>query len=215
MRNIIGGVRGTGWPLGHLSVPAADGEAFVSASIWIGPIEDFPVLREIAATTRFTAGTGVIGQLAATGEPVWSRDMITDPLVVRLLGSRDPGVRAVFAFPVIAVDGVVAVLQFFSEQVIPRDELLLRVMAAIDYQLGRMADRRKVRDTAQAGRDRLQQIVDASVEGFISTDAAGHITEWNSAAARMFGRASEQVLCTRRSCRSATAGPISSAGSGA
>nr|BFE80591.1 hypothetical protein GCM10020093_031920 [Planobispora longispora] len=207
----------TGWPLGHLGVPADDGEVFVSAGIWIGPIEDFPVLAEIAATTRFAPGTGVIGRVVATGEPVWSHDLTTDALAVRLLGGRDPGVRAAFAFPVIAVDGVVAVLQFFSEEVIPRDEPLLRVMTAIGYQLGRVADRRKIRDTAQAGRDRLQQIVDASVEGFVSTDAAGHVTEWNAAAARMFGRTREQVLggwCTRRSCRNATAGPMSPAGPG-
>ncbi|MFC4062589.1 ATP-binding protein [Planomonospora corallina] len=184
----------TGWPLGHLAVPAADGEAFVSAGVWVGPIEDFPVLAEIAATTRFTPGTGVIGQVVATGQPVWSHDLTADPLASSVLRGRDPGVRAAFAFPVIAVDGVTAVLQFFSAQAIGRDEPLLRVMAAIGYQLGRVADRRKIRDTAQAGRERLRQVIDTSVEGFISTDTAGHITEWNAAAERMFGRSREQVL---------------------
>ncbi|GAT71437.1 PAS domain-containing two-component system sensor histidine kinase/response regulator [Planomonospora sphaerica] len=184
----------TGWPLGHLGVPADDGEAFVSSGIWVGPIGDFPLLAEIAATTRFVPGTGIIGQVAATGEPVWSRDLTTDPLGARLLRGRDPGVRAAFAFPVIAVDGVAAVLQFFSEQVIPRDEPLLRVMTAIGYQLGGVADRRKLRDTVQAGRDRLRQVIDTSVEGFISTDTAGHITEWNTAAERMFGRSRQEVL---------------------
>ncbi|WP_068923164.1 sensor histidine kinase [Planobispora rosea] len=184
----------TGWPLGHLGVLAPDGEAFVSSGIWVGPIEDFPMLRQIAAATRFIAGTGVIGQVAATGQSVWSRDLTVDPLARHLLQGRDPGVRAAFAFPVIAVDGVAAVLQFFSRQVLPRDEPLLRVMAAIGYQLGRVADRRKLHTAVQAGRDRLRQIVDASVEGFISTDAAGHITEWNSAAERMFGRSRQQML---------------------
>ncbi|WP_449064032.1 ATP-binding protein [Planomonospora algeriensis] len=184
----------TGWPLGHLGVPAADGGVFVSSGVWAGPIEDFPVLREIAATTRFPPGTGVIGRVAATGEPVWSADLTADPLAVRVLRGRDPGVRAAFAFPVMAIDGVAAVLQFFSRQIAPRDEPLLRVMTAIGYQLGRIVDRRTVQATAQAGRERLQQIIDTCVEGFVSTDAAGHITEWNTAATRMFGLSRQEVL---------------------
>ncbi|MFB9890824.1 ATP-binding protein [Planobispora takensis] len=184
----------TGWPLGHLGVPAADGQAFVSAGVWAGPIEDFPALRQIADATRFAPGTGIIGQVAASGQPVWSRDLTDDPVVAALLGGRDPGVRAAFAFPVIAVEGVAAVLQFFSPQIIARDEPLLRVMTAIGYQLGRVADRRTVRTATAAGHDRLRQIIDASVEAFVSTDAAGHITEWNAAATRMFGRSRTQVL---------------------
>ncbi|GIH95927.1 ATP-binding protein [Planobispora siamensis] len=184
----------TGWPLGHLGVPAADGQAFVSSGVWVGPIERFPLLHQIATAIRFAPGTGIIGQVVATGQPVWSRDLTADALAVRLLGGRDPGVRAAFAFPVIAVDGVAAVLQFFAEQVIARDEPLLRVMGAIGYQLGRVADRRTLRAAVHDSRARLQQIVDASVEAFISTDAAGHITEWNAAATRMFGRSRTQML---------------------
>ncbi|WP_449061529.1 ATP-binding protein [Planomonospora algeriensis] len=184
----------TGWPLGQLCVPVDNGEAFVSCGIWAGPIEDFPVLREIAATTRFAPGTGIIGRVAATGQPVWSHDVTVDPLTAGVLRGRDPGVRAAFAFPVIAADGVAAVLQFFSRQQVDRDEALLRVMASLGHQLGRVIDRHRAHQTVQASRERLQQIIDTSVEGFISTDAAGHITEWNAAAARMFGRSREQVL---------------------
>nr|WP_260407916.1 ATP-binding protein [Planomonospora venezuelensis] len=182
-----------GWSLGHLCVPA-DGEAFVSAGIWVGPIEDFPMLREIAETTRFPPGVGVVGQVAATGQPVWSCDLTADPLAVRVLRGRDPGVRAAFAFPVLAVDGVAAVLQFFSERVMARDEALLRVMATVGHQLGRVADRRTVHQAVRTSQSRLRQMIDASVEAFISMDAAGHITEWNAAATHMFGRSHEQVL---------------------
>ncbi|MBG0823070.1 PAS domain S-box protein [Planomonospora sp. ID91781] len=184
----------TGWPLGHLCVPADIGEDFVSADIWSGPIGDFPALREISQTVRFPPGTGTIGRAAATGQPVWSRDIAVDPLFFRAQQGRDLGVRAAFAFPIVAADGVAAVLEFFSAQPAEPDEPLLRVMASLGHQLGRIVDRRTAQTAVQAGRDRLRQVIDTSVEGFVSTDAAGHITEWNAAATRMFGRSREQVL---------------------
>ncbi|GGT09724.1 hypothetical protein GCM10010156_77910 [Planobispora rosea] len=184
----------TGWPLGHLCVPADTGGDFVSSGLWVGPIGDFPALREVSAAVRFAPGAGTIGRAAATGQPVWSRDTATDPLFFRSRQGRDLGVRAAFAFPIMSADGVAAVLEFFSLRPAEPDESLLRVMASLGYQLGRIVDRRTAQATAQAGRDRMRQIIDTSVEGFVSTDAAGHITEWNAAAARMFGRSRQQVL---------------------
>ncbi|MBG0817557.1 ATP-binding protein [Planomonospora sp. ID82291] len=184
----------TGWPLGHLCVPADVGEDYVSSGIWVGPIGEFPALREVSTTVRFAPGTGTIGRAVVTGQPVWSRDLAADPLVFRAQQGRDLGVRAVFAFPIVAADGVAAVLEFFSTRPADPDEPLLRVMASLGHQLGRIVDRRTVQATVQAGRDRLRQMIDTSVEGFVSTDAAGRITEWNAAAARMFGRSREQVL---------------------
>ncbi|MBG0823620.1 PAS domain S-box protein [Planomonospora sp. ID91781] len=184
----------TGWPLGHLCVPADIGEDFVSADIWSGPIGDFPALREISQAVRFSPGTGTIGRAAATGQPVWSRDIAVDPLFFRAQQGRDLGVRAAFAFPIVAADGVAAVLEFFSVQPAEPDEPLLRVMASLGHQLGRIVDRRTAQTAVQAGRDRLRQVIDTSVEGFVSTDAAGRITEWNAAATRMFGRSRQEVL---------------------
>ncbi|GIH95971.1 ATP-binding protein [Planobispora siamensis] len=194
-RTVLDAVReATGWPLGHLCVPADDGGDFVSSGLWAGPIEDFPALHEISAVTRFAPGVDIVGRVVATGQPVWSHDVTADAVFVRARRGRPPEVRAAFAVPIVAADGVAAVLEFFSVRSAAPDELLLRVMASLGHQLGRIVDRRNVQVTVQAGRDRLRQVIDTSVEGFVSTDATGRITEWNAAAARMFGRSRAQVL---------------------
>jgi PAS domain S-box-containing protein len=184
----------TGWPLGHLCVPADVGDDFVSSGLWVGAIERFPVLREVTARVHFPPGTGTIGQIIATGQPVWSADMSRDPRVLRARQERDLGVRAVFAFPIVAADGVAAVLEFFSDRVVPRDEALLRVMSSLGHQLGRVIDRRRAHQMLENSRQRLQQVIETSMEGFVSMDAAGRITDWNSAAERMFRRSRDEVL---------------------
>ncbi|GAA3155184.1 hypothetical protein GCM10010466_52680 [Planomonospora alba] len=187
----------TGWPLGHMCVPADIGDDFVSSGIWVGAIDRFPVLREVTARTRFPPGIGTVGKIIVTGEPVWSADMIRDPLVLRTRQEKDLGVRAVFAFPVVAADGVAAVMEFFSDHVVPRDEALLKVMASLGHQLGRVIDRRKTHHLLESSRNRLEQIIETSMEGFVSMDAAGRVTGWNGAAERMFGYSRQEALGRR------------------
>ncbi|GAA3444138.1 ATP-binding protein [Planomonospora venezuelensis] len=184
----------TGWSLGHLYVADDTGEGFVSSGLWVGAVEEFPVLREVTARSRFTPGVGTIGQVAATGEPVWSYDVTRDPAFVRTGGGAELGVGAAFAFPVVAVDGVVAVLEFFAHQVIPRDRPLMRVMANLGHQLGQVVDRQRARQAADAERHRLEQMIETSMEAFVAMDATGRIADWNAAAERMFRLPREQAL---------------------
>ncbi|WP_449064985.1 PAS domain S-box protein [Planomonospora algeriensis] len=183
-----------GWPLGHLCVPAESGDGFVSSGIWAGAVEDFTVLREVTARTTFTGGAGIIGTVAATGEPVWSHDVNRDPNFVRGHRRTDLGVGAAFAFPVIAADGVVAVLEFFSTHTLPPDRPLMRVMANLGHQLGRIVDRRRAKEALEASRARTEQMIETSVEAFIAMDSAGRIIGWNAAAEHMFGISSGEAL---------------------
>nr|WP_260407612.1 ATP-binding protein [Planomonospora venezuelensis] len=184
----------TGWPLGHLCVPAGPEQEFVSSGVWVGETEEFPVLREVTARTRFAVGTGIVGRVVATGEPVWSLDVTSDPDFVRARQGVELGVGAAFAFPIVAADGVAAVLEFFSRRVTPPDPPLLRVMASLGHHLGRVVDRQRAERAMEAGRLRLEQMIETSVEAFVAMDAAGRIVGWNAAAERMFRLPREQAL---------------------
>jgi PAS domain S-box-containing protein len=177
----------TGWPLGHLCVPAESGDGFVSSGIWVGAVERFTVLREVTARTAFTSGAGIVGRVAVTGEPVWSHDVTRDPNFVRAHQGADLGVRAAFAFPVMAAEGVVAVLEFFSTRTVPPDGPLMRFMANLGHQLGRIIDRQRAQEALEASRARTEQMIETSVEAFVAMDSAGRIIGWNAAAEHMFG----------------------------
>ncbi|GIH89961.1 ATP-binding protein [Planobispora siamensis] len=183
----------TGWPLGHLCVPDDSG-GFVSSGVWVGAVERFTTLREVTARTRFTPGRGIVGEAVATGEPVWSHDVVHDPLFVRAREEPGLGVGAALAFPIVAAHGVVAVLEFFRPEPAPPDTPLLRVVANLGHQLGRVVDRERSRRALEAGRRRLEEMVETSVEAFVAMDASGRIIGWNAAAERMFSLPRDRAL---------------------
>ena len=62
------------------------------------------------------------------------------PLLVQL------GLSSLFAFPVVIGDEVVAVLEFFSRELQTPDDSMLRLMAQIGTQLGRVIERRRAQE---------------------------------------------------------------------
>ncbi|MBG0824677.1 PAS domain S-box protein [Planomonospora sp. ID91781] len=188
--------KATGWPLGHIWVPEGGGDRFVSSGAWTGAVREFPLLYQATAATRLPAGTDIVGRAAATGEPVWSRDVTRDPLFTRARHGADIGVRAAFALPVATADGVAAVLEFFCHEPVEPDESLLRVLASLSRQMGRVIDRHRARQEAEAARRRLEQVVETSVEAFVSVDTDDRIVGWNATAERMFGIPRDQAIGT-------------------
>ncbi|GAA3447056.1 ATP-binding protein [Planomonospora venezuelensis] len=184
----------TGWPLGHLWVPDGPQGAFVSTGIWAGPVEHFPHLREAVAGARLPVGAGAVGQAVATGRPLWSRDLTGDPLFAHVHHDAAAEARAVLTVPVMTGDGAVAVLEFFCPEALSPDEPLLRILASLSRQMGRVAERWLARQETQTVRRQLEQVIETSVEAFVSTDADERIIGWNAAAERMFGLSRQQAL---------------------
>ena len=57
-----------------------------------------------------------------------------------------------------------------------------------------ITERKRVERSLKAGKDRVQEIIDAAHEGFVSMDQSGVITSWNRAAEATFGWPRAKVL---------------------
>src|SRR5262245_53838705 len=126
--------RRTGWPIGHVLERDAGG-AMVSTGIWYPEErERFRGLREASERMRFPPGEGLPGRVLATGRPIWIIDVAREANFPRARQVQDLGVHAGAGFPVLVGEAVVAVLEFFSEQISEPDEPLLEVMATIGLQ---------------------------------------------------------------------------------
>ncbi|WP_203895295.1 sensor histidine kinase [Planobispora longispora] len=183
-----------GWPLGHLWVPDGPGGAFVSSGVWAGPVERFPHLREATARARLPVGTGAAGRAAAAGRPLWSHDLAGDPLFAHACHDAAAEAGTALAVPVATGDGAVVVLEFFCPEALAPDEPLLRILASLSRQMGRMAEHWLARQETQTVRRQLEQVIETSVEAFVATDADERIISWNAAAERMFGLSRRQAL---------------------
>ncbi|WP_167050392.1 MULTISPECIES: GGDEF domain-containing protein [Burkholderiaceae] len=141
----------TQWPVGHAfhvhrdhrdAVPAP-----VPSRIWhLAEPSRFESFRDATVVLWDAAMHGLPGRVLASGAPAWIPDVAGDADFPRAAAARAAGLCAAFGFPVLVDTEVVAILEFFSEQVAEPDEVLLRVMAQIGTQLGRVVERQRARD---------------------------------------------------------------------
>ena len=134
----------TEWPVGHAYLVGDESDLLVSAKIWHldEPIK-FSTFREITESTRFRPGQGLPGRVLESHLPLWIPHVSQDPNFPRAKQSTSIGVRAAFAFPVLAGTKVVAVLEFFSAAQIEQQETWLEIAIQAGIQLGRIFERQQ------------------------------------------------------------------------
>ncbi|MFC4973110.1 PAS-domain containing protein [Halomonas beimenensis] len=159
--------RATDWRLGHawyLAAPST-GE-LVSTRIWYpDDTATFPVFRRLTEETPWHATTrGLVERVQALGEPAWIEDVFQDADFWRSHQEAAIEVRAGAAFPVLIGTEVVAVLEFFSDRVMARDEALMEVMAQTGTQLGRVIERERA-DRALSESERRLATLMANLPG--------------------------------------------------
>jgi PAS domain S-box-containing protein len=159
--------RATEWSIGHawyLADPST-GE-LVSTRIWYPEdASTFAVFRRITEETLWHSTTrGLIERVQELGEPAWIPDVFQDPDFWRSHQEADIEVRAGAAFPILIGAEVVAVLEFFSDRVMERDEALMEVMAQTGTQLGRVIERERA-DRALSESERRLATLMANLPG--------------------------------------------------
>ncbi len=137
----------TGWTLGHAYHVRSVHECgrLVSTGIWYGSeterTRDFQILSE---ATAFDPGIGLPGRVLSSGKPALILDLSQDANFPRAEVAHSGGIRAAFAFPVVAGSDVVAVLEFFADSALAPDEFFLQLMAQIGTVLGRVVERSRL-----------------------------------------------------------------------
>ncbi len=132
----------TGWPVAHMYIRDGDHDLLSPSKIWI--LRDwaqFENFRKVTEETKFVPGVGLPGRVLASGKAVWIKNVTKDSNFPRASLATDIGLKAGFAFPILIGNKTVAVMEFFSEEIIEFDGKLLRVMENIGYLLGRIFER--------------------------------------------------------------------------
>ena len=180
--------RFTGWPVGHATLVAEDGEALESARVWyLGETDRFDVFRRVSEETAFDLSVGFPGRVWATAAPAWIADLSADESFARIDAATAVGLRSAFAFPILIKQEVAGVLEFFSTRHEPIDDQLLGAMAQIGKQLGLVIERTRATDALRASEERNRTILETASDAFVAMDASGVIADWNHRAELMFG----------------------------
>ena len=144
----------TGWPVGHVYVPAEhDAGLLVSSGVWhMDEPARFGALRTATAATSFRAGEG-LGKLMSHPAPSWVSDVTLDPTHARAGATPGFEARTHVAFPVRLATETVAVLEFFSEEALEPDHALLDTLGQVGTQLTRVAERQRASAELATARD--------------------------------------------------------------
>ncbi len=135
----------TGWPVGHIYL-VSDGAPprLVPSGMWhLDRPDEFARFREVTEATCLAPGEGLPGRVLARKAPVWVEDVARDANFPRNRATADLGITSAFGFPILAVGGVVAVLEFFTGEAHPPDESLMKAILQIGIQLGHVFDRNR------------------------------------------------------------------------
>jgi PAS domain S-box-containing protein len=89
----------------------------------------------------FAKGEGLPGRAWEARKPVWVFDMQAEPQFPRRGDAAKSGLRGAFAFPVVAGQSVVAVVEFFDRTAQAVDEELLQSVATLGGQIGQCVER--------------------------------------------------------------------------
>lgn len=131
-----------GIPLGRVYLVPAGAEEAVSTDIcYSSDPGRFGAFVRATDGVRFATGVGLPGMVLARGEPVWVEDVREDPGFLRSEAARRCGVAAGFAVPVLVRREVVAVVEFFTTEVMEPDPWLLGMLRQVGTQLGRVVER--------------------------------------------------------------------------
>jgi two-component system, sensor histidine kinase and response regulator len=134
----------TGWKLSHAYYvhSVAEGKRLVSTGIWYGSdTECTQAFQTTSEATEFDPGIELPGRVLSSGRPALILDLSQHPDFPRAEVASTAGIRAGFAFPVVAGSDLVAVLEFFAGAELAPDGSFLQLMAQIGTVLGRAVER--------------------------------------------------------------------------
>lgn len=137
-----------GWSFGHAYLPSdEDPNLLMPAYVWYEPdAERFRPFAELTLNTPLRRGHGQPGAVFESGKPRWSNDIRAAMDVRRADLAAALKIATAAAFPVMAEDRVVGVLEFFSpKRIEPRAEVF-DSMASVGTQLGRVIERKMFQD---------------------------------------------------------------------
>jgi PAS domain S-box-containing protein len=187
-----------GWSFGQALQPSADDpdELVPVAAFCEHDPQRFEEFRASSHSQWPRRGQGVVGRVLATAQTEWTTELNKGMIPVRAAAARAAGLQTLLAFPVLAGQEVVAVLEFFSDRAIPPDERAVAAMASIGMQVGETLARERAADRLRAASAYNRSLIEASVDPLVTIDASGKITDVNAATEKATGCSRVELIGT-------------------
>ncbi|MBI3583755.1 MAG: PAS domain S-box protein [Nitrospinae bacterium] len=182
------------WVIGEIWLIDKDNDVLCLDTIWNKPLLEASEFEAISKKITFQNGIGLPGRVWESGKPAWIIDVGADTNFLRWSIALKIGLHSAFAFPIKSSGEVMGVMSFFSRDVEPPDDDMLRMFDAIGSQIGNFIERRRGEENIKIINQELQALIHASPVAIISLNSDKNITIWNRSAERIFGWTKDEVI---------------------
>jgi PAS domain S-box-containing protein len=195
---------GLGWDAAGLWTVVREARVLRCTAFWHSRPAEIAEFEADSRQRSFAPGEGLPGRAWASGEPVWIEDVAWDDNFPRTTSARKAGLRGACALLIRLGRAAEAVgaLEFFSRTMRPRDEEMLRALAAVGSQVGQSLERRRAEEELRASEQRfagfmdhlpgLAWIKDLQGRYLYANDSAQ--TAFQAPRARLYGKTDEEVF---------------------
>lgn len=168
-----------GWEFAALwSVDKAEGVVRCS-DVWLAPSLVAPRFESITRGARFRQGVGLPGRVWAEARPLWVPDVTAEGNFPRAPAAAAEGLHGALACPVVLGGEVLGVVEFFSREVRPPDEDLLRMMAGMGSQIGQFLERKRAEEALRRSEAQFRQMADGMPQIVWTARPDGFIDYYN------------------------------------
>jgi diguanylate cyclase (GGDEF)-like protein/PAS domain S-box-containing protein len=181
------------WPLGHAYLTIT--KILALSDIWFdADLNRFAAFRRAVESTRLAPG-GLGAKAAAERRPEWSTNLsdVFSPAVAD--AAANANLKSAYAVPIVADEGTVAVLEFFTEDDGEPEPMLVDVMAKIGDLLGKVHLRTKREATLRTSEEQYRILFEGNPHPMWIHDADTlELIAVNDATIEHYGYTREELL---------------------
>lgn len=176
-----------GWDVGAVWRVDDRRDLLTCTRFWSASALNIDAFAHLTQQMTFRRGVGLPGRVWESGQPQWVVELVEDTNFPRLQVAAQAGFHSAFAFPICSHEAVFGIIEFLSQQPQPVDPILLHTTTALGSQIGQFIERRRAEQARRASEQHTGAILQTALDGIISMDYTGQVTEFNPAAERIFG----------------------------
>jgi PAS domain S-box-containing protein len=179
----------TSWPVGHAFKVTPD-RKIISSHLWhIDDKDRYAGFQRASENPEYSPGVGLPGRVVESGETIWFKEILEQPMFLRKEAAQYAGIRSGFAFPVLVGREVVGVLEFFSGQALDPSTSFLDILPHIGAQVGRVIERQRQQEIRLKQELLLRTVLETLPVGVWVTDKNGTILMGNKAGIKLWAGA--------------------------
>jgi PAS domain S-box-containing protein len=184
---------GQGWVVGQTWQVDPGAGGMRQASSW--PVGSAPAFVAASRSLSLKSGEGLPGRCWQQGAIIWVEDVLADPGFLRTHSARQEGLHGAFAFPLIARNQVLGVMEFFSKAPQQPQKELAHMLTSVGSQLGEYIVRNRSELLLRQSEERFRLLVQGVKEyAIFMLDPDGCVSTWNTGAERIKGYSADEII---------------------